>query len=141
MRCTAALQVWSSEQTASDFARRLGVQATESHERGEVLGRSRRRTRVSEVSSWQLATDYREPSELAPLLEEILAVMEPKVELFHELLGQGYSARWWCYVEATGLERAIELPVDLLTRLAVLGADLLIDTYPAVEEDDSPADT
>jgi hypothetical protein len=65
--------------------------------------------------------------ELDAQLERLLGVLEPVSGELWDLVDAGYWTNWWCFVGSYGLEHAVELSRELLTRVLVLPGDLWLD--------------
>jgi hypothetical protein len=115
--------------TAAQVTRLLGVSPSGSVEAGE---RVRPRSPASEVSGWWLesAAEPEDGGELATHLHRVMDKLEPVADELGHLVELGYWANWFCYVESSGTEHAVELDRVTLTRLLRLPGDMWLDVYP-----------
>lgn len=135
MRTLATYRLFGTDgRSAAHVTKRLGLQATVAHGVGDALG-ARPRAHRAAVASWHLqsASKPEEGVELAQALTRVLDQLEPVGAVLHQLVEQGYSASWFCYVGSHALEHAVELDRRTLRRLVELPGDLLLDLY---DEDD-----
>ncbi|MDQ1724224.1 MAG: hypothetical protein QOG52_1252 [Frankiaceae bacterium] len=121
--------------SAADVSTRLGVSPTSGYEAGGPVGS--RTSSPREHSSWHLSSD-RDPQdglELATALNVVLDALEPVGPALWQLIRDGYSANWFCYVGSHATEHAVELDRETLKRLVQLPGDLWLDVYP--DDDDT----
>jgi hypothetical protein len=111
---------------ASEVTDRLGISPSRCFEIGEPLTPGSAETRTS--SGWLLSSgDDIDEGELAPRIEKLLGVLEPKTDELWDLVGEGYRASWFCFVASTTTEHATRLDRALLARLLFMPGALLFD--------------
>ena len=67
--------------------------------------------------------------ELEDHLVRLLTILEPVTVELWQLVDEGYSANWFCYVGSHAAEHAVELERPILARPMALPGDLWLDVY------------
>jgi hypothetical protein len=126
VRTGATFRLSSGRDGGSAFVTRLlRIEPTDAFEAGDQVGRVP--GNVRRESLWLLSSGLPSGREIADHLGWLLDRLEPKAEVLWELVGQGYTADWFCLAASEATEHAVELDRALLGRLLTLPGTLLLD--------------
>ena len=130
MRTQASYRIFGDDSalTAARVTQTLGLPASRTMEAGERVGRNGPPTKAS---GWWLASgdEPEDGVELSAQLGRVLATLMPQREALWSLVADGYRIDWFCYLGSHPMERAVELPRELLVDLLRVPGELLLDIY------------
>ncbi|ANM30585.1 hypothetical protein ABI59_14880 [Acidobacteria bacterium Mor1] len=120
----------------SRVTREIEVIPTSTWRVGDTIGASGRRR---SDSAWKFAIEKQGVTAVAPVLEALLEVLEPRFAAFLDVIrSQQAEVEFACVVYVDDdLVPALQIPNSALQRMAQCGADLDIDLYPNPFEPES----
>lgn len=125
---SAALCAHSDTLTPEQMEEIFGMRPSRSHRMGESRStRARSGTHDRHFYSIHSTTSDSEP--LSSHIEELLSVLEPRVERLKRLSGEA-SLRLFCGFSSGNGQGGFSLSPELLSRLARLGIEVVFDLYP-----------
>jgi hypothetical protein len=98
-----------------------------SAERGEPIT-SRHPTRLRDCSLWGLDSRLDDHQPLHHYLADLLDQLAGKHQVLTEL-AVGYEIDWFCLAATDNTQGSVELPHELIARLAAIPGDLVLDIY------------
>jgi hypothetical protein len=115
----------------------MRYEPTEAAERGAPVSHRGSDGPVRSRTRWTLASSLADDEPLAAHLDALLDVLEPRAAEVRALIGEGCRADWFCFLEARPSGNLVSIEPPTLTRLASLGAELVLDIYDS-DPDDVP---
>jgi len=117
--------------TALRISETTRIRPTYAHEVGGVVGNGTTGRRAAEMT-WQVSWPEKAPREveLAAAIDVVADRLLPVREVLWDLVGRGYVANWFCFIETSGLEHAVELERRSFEKLLTLPGGLWLDVYP-----------
>lgn len=126
----AAFRVMGPDLDPAVVSQLLELEPTEAHRRGDPrVGKSGRRYSDFAEGLWGWRTDLAKSEPLAEHLRALLDVLEPKAMAFQQLQEMGLRLDLFVGVFGSEGNFALILEQELLSRLARLGVDLVLDVY------------
>jgi hypothetical protein len=123
----ASLRVYSDTATAAQVTHHLGLAPSFSAERGEPIT-PRNPTRLRDHSLWLLKSRLDDHQPLHHHLADLLDQLTGKQSALAEL-AVSYEIDWFCLAATDNTQGSVELPHELIARLAALPGDLILDIY------------
>ena len=119
-RATFRLIGDSGALSAALVTQKLGIEPTRALEARNRLGRPE--------SMWFLTTrpQVQDEWEVTSQLASLLALLEPRADVLHELADMGYRATWECHIESHYTPAVVEIDRQLMARLLDLSGDLRV---------------
>jgi hypothetical protein len=124
----AAFCIYGDTLQPDEMNRDLGLQATNSGLKGERQSKYPR-ARQLRTSIWFLDSSLDNHLPLQDHLKWLLDVLEPKLDVIHEI-AMRYDARLSCGYSSEHGQGGCTLDAALLERIAKLGVPLVLDLYP-----------
>lgn len=120
-----------------EVTRRLNVEPTRSHRKGEQHGRNRKTGEpiIYRSGIWILDSALPESAGLVAHVESLLDVLYPIRHAVQCLVEQGYQADFTCGLFLNHENEGVSIPARTLARIAELGAELSLDIYSPVDGD------
>jgi Domain of unknown function (DUF4279) len=123
----ATLRLSSDTATAAQVTRRLGLAPSFSAECGEPITPSNP-TRLRDSCLWRLDSRLDDHQPLHRHLVDLLDQLVGKHQVLTEL-AVSYDIDWFCLAATDNTQGSVELPHELIARLAALPGHLVLDLY------------
>jgi Domain of unknown function (DUF4279) len=128
----ATLRLHSDTATAAQVTHRLGLVPSFSAERGEPIT-PRHPTRLRDRSLWRLDSRLDDHQPLHHHLADLLDQLAGKHQVLTEL-AVSYDIDWFCLAATDNTQGSVELPHELIARLAAIPGDLVLDIYTGEDQ-------
>ena len=123
----ASLRIFGDTLQPEEIGSALGLQATHTHLKGELL--SPKHTTVRRESGWLIQSPLSERSDMVDHLKWLLDSLEPKRDVVREL-SRRYRIDLFCGFSSGSGQGGFTLDSATLARIAELGVPLALDLYP-----------
>ncbi|MGB6975338.1 MAG: DUF4279 domain-containing protein [Terracidiphilus sp.] len=124
----ATFRIFGDSLGLEEVTSSLGIQATSSGLKGEILSSSRLKKPLR-TSIWRLASPLNTEQPLEDHLNWLLDVLEPKSDVVSKLAKE-FDVDFFCGFSSANGQGGFTLDPALLARLARLTVPLFLDLYP-----------
>lgn len=128
-RAYATFTLYDDTLTGAEITRRLGLQPTRVHDRGDLISPRNPNSSLRQHTTWALTSALPDTEELIDHLSWLLDHVEPRLPAVRDLCQAGCAVRWVCFVTAKPTGNAVWLETETLSRIVAIGGALVLDLY------------